>query len=175
VPKSSSSDKKIKGKNKDSIKVLPTGHAEILHDEKPDIEPTEAEGLEAEVLDVPLSDEKDYTEIIQDMQDEPQSAEFEMPEESSQEYIAQDVPAAVPDYSMHEPEIEPAYEEPADNVKTEREIYEQLKDDGYVVRTKIERDVDMIMRPLEPDPFKDKENDLKEKKGIPRYIDRTEG
>jgi len=64
-----------------------------------------------------------------------------------------------------------APEEDKEQWKIDKEI---RNESDHYMKTRAERDVDVAMKPLEPDPTGDKEKQLKYKKGNPKYLDRTE-
>jgi len=124
-------------------------------------EPDEPSKLEEEAAEVPFSEvEEDYSEIINDIPPEDEPEPVMTPE--------------VTEESHYEPSKEyenAAYEE--EKEESRREIDQRLKDDGYLIKDKTERDVDMMELSKIPDPSGDKIKLLKSKKGIPKYIDRS--
>lgn len=68
--------------------------------------------------------------------------------------------------------IVPIHDERLKKKRTQYECTIQFKREGYLMKTKLERDIDMINRSKIPNPTEDWEKDYHTKRGIPKYVDR---
>jgi len=104
--------------------------------------------------------ELDEEHHIEEMKEDPEQAEEPEPDESEM------TPAD--NYRTQESTYDIEYSEPEHS----DDAIEDLKKEGYFVKTKLEHDVDEIKKKFEPRISEDKESEYKDKRGIPRHTGR---